>query len=61
MLGLAHSKIKPRIKDEQKAVSDYGRTIEEAKKKKDKKAVEIIGHIRGEEREHESMLKKLMR
>ena len=59
MLGIAHSKLNSRIKDEQKAQRDYGRDISEAKKKKDTKSAETIGHIKLEEREHEHMLKKL--
>ena len=59
MLGISRRTLNSRIKDEQKAQSDYGKDITEAKRKKDPKAAKVIGHIRGEEREHESMLRKL--
>ena len=59
MLGISRRTINSRIKDEQKAQSDYGKDIAEAKRKKDTKSARVIGHIRGEEREHESMLRKL--
>jgi len=55
---MAHS-IKSLINDEQQAQADYTDKIEESKKKKNKKAVSVLGHIRSEEVEHESMLKKL--
>lgn len=59
MLGISRRTLNSRIKDEQKAQSDYGKDIAEAKRKKDTKSAKVIGHIRGEEREHESMLRKL--
>ena len=55
---MAHS-IKSLINDEQQAQSDYADKIDESKKKKNKKAASVLGHIRSEEVEHESMLKKL--
>jgi len=55
---MAHS-IKSLINDEQQAQKDYADKIEEAKKKKNKKSASVLGHIRSEEVEHESMLKKL--
>ncbi len=59
MLGISRRTLSSRIKDEQKAQSDYGKDIAEAKRKKDTKSAKVIGHILGEEREHESMLRKL--
>lgn len=59
MLGISRRTLNSRIKDEKKAQSDYGKDIAEAKRKKDTKSAKVIGHIRGEEREHESMLRKL--
>jgi len=59
MLGISRRTLNSRIKDEKKAQSDYGKDIAEAKRKKDPRAAKVIGHIRGEEREHESMLRKL--
>ena len=59
MLGISRRTLSSRIKDEKKAQSDYGKDIAEAKRKKDPRAAKVIGHIRGEEREHESLLRKL--
>ena len=59
MLGISRRTLSSRIKDEQKAQSDYSKDITESKRKKDTKSAKVIGHIRGEEREHESMLRKL--
>jgi len=59
MLGISRKTLNSRIKDEKKAQSDYGKDIAESKRKKDPRAAKVIGHIRGEEREHESMLRKL--
>lgn len=59
MLGIARRTLNSRIKDEHQAQKDYGKDIAEAKRKKDTKAAKVIGHIMGEERDHESMLKKL--
>jgi rubrerythrin len=59
MLGISRKTLNKRIGEEQQAQSDYGKNIAEAKRKKDPKSAKVIGHIRGEEREHESMLRKL--
>ncbi len=59
MLGLSRKTLNSRISDEQQAQRDYGKDITETKRKKDKKSAKVIGHIRGEEREHETMLRKL--
>ena len=59
MLGISRSKLHARIKEEQQAQKDYGENITEAKKKKASKTVQTLGHIKGEEQEHESMLRKL--
>jgi len=59
MLGISRRTLHSRIKDEQQAQADYGKDIAESKRKKDPKAAKVIGHIRGEEREHETMLRKL--
>lgn len=59
MLGISRRTLNSRIKDEQQAQKDYSKDIAESKRKKDPKAAKVIGHIRGEEREHESMLRKL--
>ena len=59
MLGISRSALKSRIKDEQQAQKDYGKDISEAKRKGAKKTANTIGHIRGEEVEHEKMLKRL--
>ena len=58
-IGLSRNTISKRIGEEKKAQVDYGKNLAEAKRKKDSKAAKVIGHIRGEEREHESMLRKL--
>lgn len=59
MLGISRRTLNSRIKDEQQAQKDYGKDITETKRKHDMKSAKVIGHIRGEEREHESMLRKL--
>lgn len=59
MLGISRSTLGKRIKEEQQAQRDYGQNVEEAKRKKDTKSARVLGHIRGEEVEHEGMLKKL--
>lgn len=51
--------IKGLIKAEQKAQTDYSKAKEAADKKKNKKAASVFGHIKTEEREHESMLKRV--
>src|ERR1035437_1245071 len=58
-IGLSRRTLSKRIGEEQKAQSDYGKNLAEAKRKKDTKSAKVIGHIRGEEREHESMLRKV--
>jgi rubrerythrin len=58
-IGLSRRTLNKRIGEEQKAQSDYGKNLAEVKRKKDTKSAKVIGHIRGEEREHESMLRKL--
>jgi hypothetical protein len=60
MLGISRRTLNSRIKDEKKAQSDYGKDIAESKRKKDPRASKVIGHIRVEEKEHESMLKNLL-
>ena len=59
MLGISRRTLNSRISDEQQAQKDYGKDIAKSKRKKDQKSVKVIGHIRGEEREHETMLRKL--
>lgn len=59
MIALATGTLRKRIKDEQKAQRDYAGDISEAKRKGDKKSARTIGHIRGEEVDHERMLKSL--
>jgi len=59
MLGISRRTLGSRIKDEQQAQKDYSKDIAESKRKKDPRAAKVIGHIRCEEREHESMLRKL--
>lgn len=59
MLGISRRTLNSRIKDEKQAQVDYGKDVVESKRKKDTKSAKVIGHIRGEEREHESMLRKL--
>ena len=59
MLGISRRTLNSRIDDEQQAQKDYGKDIAESKRKKDQKSAKVIGHIRGEEREHETMLRKL--
>ena len=61
MLGISRGTLNTRIKEERQAQADYGDNISEAKRKKAKKTSTVLGHIRGEEQEHESMLKKLGR
>jgi rubrerythrin len=58
-IGLSRRTLNKRIGEEQQAQSDYGKNLAEVKRKKDTKSAKVIGHIRGEEREHESMLRKL--
>ena len=58
-IGLSRRTLSKRIGEEQKAQSDYGKNLAEAKRKKDTKSAKVIGHIRGEEVEHEGMLRKL--
>ena len=58
-IGLSRRTLNKRIGEEQKAQSDYVKNLAEVKRKKDTKSAKVIGHIRGEEREHESMLRKL--
>ena len=59
MLGISRRSLNARINDEQQAQKDYGKHVAESKRKKDTKTAKVIGHIRGEEREHETMLRKL--
>ena len=59
MLGLSRRTLNSRISDEKQAQKDYGKDVAESKRKKDHKSAKVIGHIRGEEREHEHMLRKL--
>ena len=59
MLGIARRTISSRIKEEQKAQRDYGKNLSQAKKNKDKESARVLSHIKVEEEEHESMLRKL--
>ena len=59
MIGISRSTLSKRIGEEKKAQQDYGKKLDEAKRKKDTKAASVIGHIMREEREHETMLRKL--
>jgi rubrerythrin len=58
-IGLSRKTLSKRIGEEQQAQKDYGKNLAEVKRKKDTKSAKVLGHIRGEEREHESMLRKL--
>jgi hypothetical protein len=58
-LGLGRKKIASLIKDEHKAVSEYSKGIAKYEDKEDDSSAKILKHIRGEEKEHARMLKKL--
>ncbi len=58
-VGLAKKKIDHLVKSEHQAVRDYTAGIDEAKRKKDTRSTKTLGHIRGEEKQHASMLKNL--
>ena len=58
-LGLGRKKIASLIKDEHKAVAEYSNGIASYEDKEDTSSAKVLKHIRGEEKEHARILKKL--
>jgi rubrerythrin len=56
MVGMG---VKRLVDSEKEAQTDYSAAEKAARKKKDKVASKTFSHIRAEEAEHESMLKRL--